>query len=82
MLNRGTYIVEINVDATKVVEHKISYGIGALNGIGICVERLQEPGILSSNEFACFLISPELRGQSVMALSVKGRGRRRRTLYS
>ncbi|KAH9872774.1 hypothetical protein J1614_005168 [Plenodomus biglobosus] len=38
-------IVEINVYAAKVVEHKVSNGIGALDGVWVAVEGLEEPGV-------------------------------------
>lgn len=56
----STYIVQINVNASKVVQHKVSNRIGALNGIWVAVERLEEPRVLVGDELAGLLIGPEL----------------------
>jgi hypothetical protein len=54
-------IVEINVDTAIVCQDKVADGIGTLDGIGIRVKGLQEPGIFGSNEFPGEVIGPELR---------------------
>lgn len=58
------YIVEVNVDAAKVVEHKVSDRVGALDGVGIAVKSLEEPGVFCGNELARLLVSPQLDGVS------------------
>ena len=47
MVDRGscTYIVQVNVDSTKVVQNKVSDGISALNGVRVAVESLEEPWV-------------------------------------
>ena len=56
----STYIVQVNVDATKVVQHKVSNRVGTLDGIGVAVERLEEPRVLVGDELAGRLVGPEL----------------------
>ena len=41
----NTYIVQVNVDSTKVVQDKVANSIGALDGVGVAVESLKEPWI-------------------------------------
>ena len=55
-----TYIVQVNVDTTEVVQHEVSNRVGALDGVGVAVERLEKPWVLVGNELACRLISPKL----------------------
>lgn len=43
-----------------MVQHKVANCVGALDGIGIAVERLEEPRVLVGNELAGLLIGPEL----------------------
>lgn len=47
MVDRGscTYIVQVNVDSTKVVQNKVSDGISALDGIRVAVEGLEKPWV-------------------------------------
>jgi hypothetical protein len=47
MVGRGscTYIVQVNVDSTKMVQNKVSDGISALNGVRVAVESLEEPWV-------------------------------------
>jgi hypothetical protein len=47
VVDRGscTYVVQVNVDSTKVVQNKVSDGISALNGVRVAVESLEEPWI-------------------------------------
>jgi hypothetical protein len=40
-----TYVVQVNVDSTKVVQNKVSDGISALNGVRVAVEGLEEPWV-------------------------------------
>jgi hypothetical protein len=56
----GTYIVQVNVDTTKVVQHKVSNRVGALDGVGVAVKCLEEPRVLVGDELAGLLIGPEL----------------------
>lgn len=46
----GAYIVEINVDAAVVVQDKVANGIGALDGVGVGVEGLEEPQVSSMGQ--------------------------------
>lgn len=55
-----THIVQVNVDATKVVQHEVSNGVGALDRVGVAVECLEEPRVLVGDELAGLLIGPEL----------------------
>lgn len=55
-----THVVQINVDTAKVVEHKVSNGIRALDGVGIAVECLEEPWVLVGDELARLLVGPKL----------------------
>jgi hypothetical protein len=55
-----THVVQVNVDAAKVVKHKVADGIGALDRVGIAVKGLEEPWVLGSNELARLLVSPQL----------------------
>lgn len=41
----STHVVEVNVDATKVVEHKVSYRIGALDRVWVTVKGLEKPRV-------------------------------------
>ena len=47
VVERGscTYVVQVNVDSTKVVQNKVSDGISALNGVRVAVEGLEEPWV-------------------------------------
>jgi hypothetical protein len=40
-----TYVVQINVDSSKMVEHKVSYRIGALDRVPVGIKGLKEPRI-------------------------------------
>jgi hypothetical protein len=42
---RCTYIVQVNVDSTKVVQDKVPNGIGALDRVRIAVKCLEEPWV-------------------------------------
>ena len=57
----GSYIVEIQVDTTKVGEDKIAYGVCALNGLGIVVKSVEEPRIFGGDELARHGVCPKLR---------------------
>jgi hypothetical protein len=41
----GTYVVQVDVDSSIVVEHKVSYRIGAHDGVRVAVERLEKPWV-------------------------------------
>lgn len=53
-------IVEIEVDAAVVVEDEVADGIGALDGEGVRVEGVEEPGVFRADELAGEVIRPEL----------------------
>ena len=57
---QSTYIVQVNVDAAEVVQHKVADRVGEMDGVGIAVERLEEPRVLVGNELARLLVGPEL----------------------
>ncbi|KFY23859.1 hypothetical protein V491_02390 [Pseudogymnoascus sp. VKM F-3775] len=58
----GAAIVEIKVDAAVVVEDEVADGIGALDGEGVGVEGVEEPGVSRADEFAGEFVCPELEG--------------------
>ena len=41
----STYIVQVNVDAAKVVQDKVSNRISALNRVWVAVKGLEEPRV-------------------------------------
>jgi hypothetical protein len=43
----GTYIVQVYVDSAKVVQHKVSYRVGALDRVHIAIKGLEKPWISS-----------------------------------
>lgn len=53
-------IVQINVYATIVVQHKVPNRIRSLNGVRIVLEGLQELGVLRSDELHRHSIRPQL----------------------
>lgn len=55
-----TYIVEINVGSTVVGEHEVPNGVGALDGVVVAIEGVQEPWVLGRNKVARLFICPEL----------------------
>ena len=55
-----TYIIEVNIYPTIMREHKISNGVRPLDGLGVVVEGVQEPGVLGSDELARLGIGPQL----------------------
>ena len=73
----ATCIVQIDVDTTKVVEHEVSDGVGALDRVWVAVECFKEPRVsgavsqrrlqrrtlclLGGNELARLLVCPKLR---------------------
>ena len=57
---RKTDIVEINIYSAKMGKDEVTDRVGALDGKRIVVECAKEPGILCGNEFARFLVGPEL----------------------
>lgn len=42
---RGAYIVQVYIDAAKVVQHEVSYRVGALDWVDIAIKGLEEPRI-------------------------------------
>lgn len=53
-------IVEIDVNATKVVQDEVSYSIGTLDGIRVAVESLEKPWVFSGDELTRLLVGPKL----------------------
>jgi hypothetical protein len=45
-------VVQVDVDAAKVVQHKVSDRVGALDGVRVAIERLEEPRVLAGNKLA------------------------------
>lgn len=43
--NVCTYVVQVDVDASKVVQHEVSYRIGALDRVRVAVKCFEEPRI-------------------------------------
>ena len=60
MGNKGTYIVEIDIDAAVVCKHKVADRIGALYGLGVVFERIEEPRVFCCYELARPEICPKL----------------------
>jgi hypothetical protein len=85
-VGNAAYVVEINVDSAKVVQDKVADRVGALDGVGVAVERLEEPGVLVGDELARLLVGPELDELAVCRGWCAGGGVERegvvRTLYS
>lgn len=46
------YVVEVDVGAAVVGEHEVSDHVGALDGVGVAVEGLEEEGVLLFDEVA------------------------------
>ena len=53
-----TYVVEINVGSTVVGKHEVPNGVGALDGVVVAIEGVQEPRVFCSNKVARFLVCP------------------------
>ena len=51
--------VQIDVHAAIVMENEISNGVGALNGVGVCVERVKEPRVMLCDELPRTCVRPE-----------------------
>ena len=51
--------VEIEIDATVVVEDEVAHGVGALDGVGVAVVCVEEPGVELGEEVVSRLIAPE-----------------------
>ena len=58
--NRDTHVIKINVGTTVVGKHEVPNGVGALDGIVVSIEGVQEPWVLGGNELARFFVGPEL----------------------
>jgi hypothetical protein len=63
----STYIIQVNVDSAKVVQHKVSNGIGALDGVRIAVKGLEKPWVFGTDELPRLLVGPELYAVSLGA---------------
>lgn len=53
-----TYIVEVDVGAAVVGEDEVADGVGALDGVAVVLEGVEEPGILRGDEVFRALIRP------------------------
>lgn len=51
--------VEVHVDASVVVEDKVPDGVGALDRVGVAVERREEPRVMRGDELARRGVGPE-----------------------
>ena len=51
--------VQIDVHAAIVVEDEIPNGVGSLDGVGVSVEGVQEPGVMLGNEHPGTRVRPE-----------------------
>ena len=51
--------VEVDVYPAIVVQDEVADNIGALDGVGVSVERLEEPGVLLGDELARSGVCPE-----------------------
>jgi hypothetical protein len=56
----GTHVVQVDVDASKMVQHEVAYGVGALDGVRVAVEGLEEPRV-SAAVSRCTLPGPAHR---------------------
>jgi hypothetical protein len=66
--------IEVEVDATVVVEEKVAKGIDSLDRIRIRIVVMQKTGVVFGNEGECELVGPELRkvsAQSFLVCSVR-----------
>jgi hypothetical protein len=64
---RSTYIVQIKVNSSKVMKHEVTNGIGALDGVRVAVEGLEEPRVFSSDKLSRLLVRPQLHPVSLCA---------------
>jgi hypothetical protein len=48
----NAHIVQIDIDAAKMGQHKIADGVGPLNGLRIVVEGVEEPGVFGCDQLA------------------------------
>lgn len=51
--------VKVEIDTTKVVEDEVPDSVCTLDGVGVAIEGLEEPGVILSNELASTGIGPE-----------------------
>lgn len=56
----STYVVKVNVGSTIVGQDKVTDRVGALNGVFVAIERVQEPGVFFGDKVTRFLVGPEL----------------------
>ena len=68
-MQANTYIVHVDICTPVMSQNKVSDHIRTLDGVWICVVRLNEPGVLLLDEFPTLLIRPELEGR-VLAMQV------------
>ena len=54
----GNYVVEVDVDASEVGEHKITDCVGPLNGVVVAVKGVEEPRIFRGYETPRSGVSP------------------------
>lgn len=46
-------IVEVDINTSKVVQDKVTDGVGALDGVRVAVEGLEEPWVSDASQFSC-----------------------------
>ena len=51
--------VKVDVDAAIVVQDEIADSVGSLDRVGVSVERIEEPAVVLSDEFASTLVCPQ-----------------------
>ena len=57
---RWAYIIQVDIDASKMQEHKVSDRVRALDRVRVADKGVEEPGILGLNEVQTKLIGPQL----------------------
>lgn len=48
----GTHVVQVDIDAAEVGQHKVANGVGPLDGLGVIVKRVQKPGVFGGDQLA------------------------------
>lgn len=48
----NTYIIEVNVNTTKVGKDKVTNGVCTLYGLAVIVKGRKEPGVFGSDQLA------------------------------
>jgi hypothetical protein len=51
--------IEVEIDATVVVENKVADGVCSLDGVRVVIEGVEEPRIVLGNEVARLFVCPE-----------------------